>query len=66
MNKSLTSIGLFTMFLIAPVVQADSIALSVPNDDAGIFQTALNKIYSHKDEARDDYTQGLFLDYSHD
>lgn len=66
MNKSLTRIALFTMFFMTPVVQADSIALSLSNDDAGIFQPALNKIYSHKDEARDDYTQGLFLGYSHD
>ena len=66
MNKSLTRIALFTMFFMTPVVQADSIALSLSNDDAGIFQPALNKIYSYKDEARDDYTQGLFLGYSHD
>ncbi|ELY3758792.1 DUF2219 family protein [Cronobacter universalis] len=66
MSKSLTSVALFTMFLMTPAVHADSVALSLSNDDAGVFQPVLNKIYSHKDEARDDYTQGLFLGYSHD
>lgn len=52
--------------LVIPAAYADNISLSLSNDDAGFFQPALNKIYSHKTEDRDDYTQGLFLGYSHD
>lgn len=66
MQRSLTSMVMCAAVLMIPVAQADSIALSLANDDAGFFQPALNKIYSHKDEVRDDYTQGLFLGYSHD
>lgn len=45
---------------------ANSLALSLANDDAGKFQPILNDIYGNKHENRDDYSQGLFLGYSHD
>ncbi|WP_105211095.1 lipid A deacylase LpxR family protein [Escherichia albertii] len=45
---------------------ADSLALSLANDDAGKLQPILNDIYGNKHENRDDYSQGLFLGYSHD
>ncbi|MEE6988562.1 DUF2219 family protein [Escherichia coli :H19] len=57
---------MFAFALTIPVANADSISLSLSNDDAGFFQPAINKIYSHKTENRDDYTQGIFLGYSHD
>lgn len=65
MNKYITIPALLIINISIPTANADSISLSLANDDAGFFQSTLNKIYSHKDEKRDDYTQGLFIGYSH-
>ncbi|EOE8709331.1 DUF2219 family protein, partial [Salmonella enterica subsp. enterica serovar Kentucky] len=48
------------------MANASSLAISVANDDAGIFQPSLNALYGHKAADRGDYTAGLFLGYSHD
>ena len=49
-----------------PIAKADSISLSLANDEAVFFHPALNKFYSHADENRDDCTQGLFIGYGRD
>ncbi|EKG2223762.1 DUF2219 family protein, partial [Salmonella enterica subsp. enterica serovar Infantis] len=48
------------------MANASSLAISVANDDAGIFQPSLNALYGHPAADRGDYTAGLFLGYSHD
>lgn len=48
------------------MANASSLAISVANDDAGIFQSSLNALYGRQAADRGDYTAGLFLGYSHD
>lgn len=66
MKKYIFSGTIITIMATCPIAKADSISLSLTNDDAGFFQPALNKLYSHIDENRDDYTQGLFIGYGRD
>lgn len=42
------------------MANASSLAISVANDDAGIFQPSLNALYGHPAADRGDYTAGLF------
>lgn len=66
MRKYIYCGAFISVISIASFARADSISLSLANDDAGFFQPTLNKLYSRADENRDDYTQGLFLGYSRD
>lgn len=52
--------GAFT----ANIAQAGSITFSFSNDDVGTFEPLFGDL--NDDISRDDYTQGLFLGYSHD
>ncbi|EGH9955871.1 lipid A deacylase LpxR family protein [Escherichia coli] len=64
-KKLIVGAVIFPSFVASPVI-ADSITVSLANDDAGKLQPILNSIYKNKYEDRDDYTQGLFLGYSCD
>ncbi|EKN3608792.1 lipid A deacylase LpxR family protein [Yersinia enterocolitica] len=66
MHKNIYYGAVLSAIIASPITKADSISLSLSNDDAGIFQPTLDKLYSHADGDRDDYSQGLFLGYSRD
>lgn len=67
MNKySYCATALAAILSTITMANASSLAISVANDDAGIFQPSLNSLYGRKAADRGDYTAGLFLGYSHD
>ncbi|EIV7689939.1 lipid A deacylase LpxR family protein [Salmonella enterica] len=67
MNKySYCATMLAAILSTTTMANASSLAISVANDDAGIFQPSLNALYGRQAADRGDYTVGLFLGYSHD